>query len=128
MKKQSLRFLALLLVLLLALAPLGASAEAASSPANWTDIRQLVAGYDFVLGLRADCSLLYWGSRENGAAAAANFDEAGLREASARCRARGAKLYLTLNAIVFDGELRAVGRTLDAAAASGEADDDEEEI
>ncbi len=73
MKNQSLRFLALLLVLLLALAPLGASAEAASSPANWTDIRQLVAGYDFVLGLRADGSLLYWGSRENGAAAAANW-------------------------------------------------------
>lgn len=50
------------------------------------------------------------------AAAAANFDEAGLREASARCRARGRRLYLTLNAIVFDGELRAVGRTLDLAA------------
>ncbi len=49
-------------------------------------------------------------------AAAANFDLPGLREASARCRARGARLYLTLNAIVFDGELRAVGRTLDAAA------------
>ena len=49
-------------------------------------------------------------------AAAANFDEPGLREASARCRARGKRIYLTLNAIVFDGELRAVGRTLDLAA------------
>ena len=37
-----------------------------------------------------------------------NFDRETLPEASRRCRARGVKLYLTLNAIVFEGELAAV--------------------
>lgn len=50
------------------------------------------------------------------AAAACNFTERTLPDASRRCRERGVRLYLTLNAIVFDGELRAVGRTLDFAA------------
>lgn len=71
MKKRSFQLAAMLLVLILALAPFGTSAEAAASPEGWSGIRQLVAGYDFVLGLRADGSLLYWGSRESNAAAAA---------------------------------------------------------
>lgn len=37
-----------------------------------------------------------------------NFTRETLPEASRRCRARGVKLYLTLNSIVFEGELTAV--------------------
>ena len=37
-----------------------------------------------------------------------NFDRGTLPEAARRCRARGVKLYLTLNAIVFESELAAV--------------------
>ena len=37
-----------------------------------------------------------------------NFTREILPEASRRCRARGVKLYLTLNSIVFEGELAAV--------------------
>lgn len=37
-----------------------------------------------------------------------NFTRETLPEASRRCRARGVKLYLALNAIVFEGELAAV--------------------
>ncbi len=37
-----------------------------------------------------------------------NFTRETLPEASRRCRARGVKLYLTLNSIVFEGELAAV--------------------
>ena len=37
-----------------------------------------------------------------------NFTRETLPEASRRCRARGVKLYLTLNSIIFEGELTAV--------------------
>ena len=37
-----------------------------------------------------------------------NFTRETLPEASRRCRARGVKLYLTLNSIIFEGELAAV--------------------
>ena len=42
------------------------------------------------------------------ARAGVNFTRETLPEASRRCRARGVKLYLTLNSIVFEGELAAV--------------------
>ena len=42
--------------------------------------------------------------------ASRNFTRAGLAEAAARCRARGARLYLTLNSILFEGELAEVDR------------------
>ncbi|MGN0853604.1 MAG: peptidase U32 family protein [Kiritimatiellia bacterium] len=42
------------------------------------------------------------------ARASANFPRAELPEASRRCRAKGVKLYLTLNSIVFERELAAV--------------------
>lgn len=45
-----------------------------------------------------------------------NFTLRSLPEASACCRAAGAKLYLTLNTIVFDGERAELYRMLDAAA------------
>ena len=40
--------------------------------------------------------------------ASANFSRSELPEASRRCRERGVKLYLTLNTIVYEGELDAV--------------------
>lgn len=46
------------------------------------------------------------------ARASANFARADLPEASRRCRARGVRLYLTLNAIVFEGELASVEETI----------------
>ena len=42
------------------------------------------------------------------ARASVNLTRAELPEASKRCRARGVKLYLVLNTIVFEGELAAV--------------------
>ena len=45
-----------------------------------------------------------------------NFTRETLPEASARCRARGAKLYLTLNSIVFERELTLLDETLRFAA------------
>ena len=41
-----------------------------------------------------------------------NFTRETLPEASRRCRARGVKLYLTLNSIVFEGELAAVEESI----------------
>ena len=67
--------LLLVLALVLTLLPSGASAAAASGgdPAGWSNIIQLVTGYDFVLGLRSDGSLLYRGGRDSAAAAAAGW-------------------------------------------------------
>lgn len=48
-------------------------------------------------------------------AASHNFTRETLPEASARCRARGVKAYLTLNTIVFDGELARAAEMLDFA-------------
>ena len=45
------------------------------------------------------------GSRHNARQNAANFDEAGLREAAALCRAAGVKLFVTVNTLVTDREL-----------------------
>ena len=46
---------------------------------------------------------------------AGNFTASSLADAAARCRARGAKLYLALNTIVFEDELAAVREQLAAA-------------
>ena len=45
-----------------------------------------------------------------------NFTRETLPEASARCRARGVRLYLTLNTILFEGELPLLDETLRFAA------------
>ncbi len=44
-----------------------------------------------------------------------NFREEDLPEIARRCRAHGAKAYLALNAIMFEGETAEVARVLDAA-------------
>lgn len=45
-----------------------------------------------------------------------NFTLETLREAAGRCRARGVRLYLTLNSLVFEGELPLLDETLRLAA------------
>ena len=45
------------------------------------------------------------GSQHNARQFAANFDEAGLQEAAALCRASGVKLFVTVNTLVTDREL-----------------------
>ncbi len=47
--------------------------------------------------------------------ASRNFSLASLPEAAERCRARGVKLYLTLNTVLFEHELPALDETLRAA-------------
>ena len=47
--------------------------------------------------------------------ASSNFTLEELAAASAACRSRGVKIYLTLNTIVFDGELPEVEETVRAA-------------
>lgn len=64
----------------------------------------------------ADAVYLGLGDWNMRSAAAANFSAKSLPVASRRARERGAKVYLTLNSIVFDGDLRRVARLLDRAA------------
>jgi len=51
--------------------------------------------------------------------AAANFQEEELAQVVARCHEHGAKAWLTANIIVYDGELCAMERLMDAAASAG---------
>ncbi len=50
---------------------------------------------------------------------ASNFREEELGEIVGRCREKGAKAYLTLNTILFDGELADAGRLCEAAKGAG---------
>ena len=52
-------------------------------------------------------------------AAAGNFDEAGLREASALCRAHGAKMYVTVNTLPREAQLSRLPAFLEMAADAG---------
>lgn len=68
---------------------------------------------DFVCleaALQAGADAVYFGlgAFNMRARSGVNFSRADLPEISARCRARGVKAYLTLNAIVFEDELPAV--------------------
>lgn len=49
----------------------------------------------------------------------ANFTLADLKDIASICRENGVKSYLTLNTVVFDTDLDAVSRTLDAVSESG---------
>jgi putative protease len=60
----------------------------------------------------ADAVYLGLGELNMRTGAAPNFTRETLPDASARCRARGVKLYLTLNSILFEGELGHVGELL----------------
>ncbi len=63
---------------------------------------------------------VYLGLRRFSARArAANFSPAELAAAVASCRPRGVRLYVTLNTLVFDGELEAVEATIAQVAAAG---------
>jgi putative protease len=68
---------------------------------------------DFVCleaALQAGADAVYFGlgAFNMRARSGVNFSRADLPEISARCRERGVKAYLTLNAIVFEGELQEV--------------------
>jgi len=66
--------------------------------------------------LRAGCDAVYFGvQRLNMRAGAANFELSDLARIRARCRRFGAKVYLTLNTIVFDDELVVAGEIIQAA-------------
>jgi U32 family peptidase len=63
---------------------------------------------------------VYLGLRRFGARArAANFSEDELAAAVASCRPRGVRLYVTLNTLVFDGELEAIEATIARVAELG---------
>lgn len=60
----------------------------------------------------ADAVYLGLGGFDMRKVVAGNFTVASLADAAARCRARGVKLYLTLNTIIFEDELAAVREQL----------------
>ena len=65
--------------------------------------------------VRSGANAVYLGGKSlNARRGAANFDEAQLKEAVSFCHVRNAKVYVTLNTVVFDKELA----ELEAAAAS----------
>jgi putative protease len=70
--------------------------------------------------VRASADAVYFGlSSFNARARAENFDEAGLFEAMRLLHDHGAKGYVTLNTLVFDGELAGVEAAVRACASAG---------
>jgi putative protease len=70
--------------------------------------------------VRCGADAVYLGTKNfNARRRAENFDETTLKEAAAYCRARGVKLYVTVNTVVTDSELDDVEREVDMIAASG---------
>jgi len=63
----------------------------------------------------ADAVYLGFGGFNMRARASVNFTREDLPEVSRRCRARGVKLYVTLNSIVYEGELGEVEKMILAA-------------
>lgn len=63
----------------------------------------------------ADAVYFGLGSFNMRARSGVNFAEADLPEIAARCRAKGVKAYLALNAIMFEGEADVIDRTIAAA-------------
>lgn len=70
-----------------------------------------------VAAVRSGADAVYLGAKDFSARAGAeNFDYDELRAAVEYCHIRGALVYLTLNTIIFDTELEAVGDVIIAAA------------
>ena len=70
--------------------------------------------------LRCGADAVYLGGKQlNARRGAENFDREALRRAAADCRLRGAKLYLTLNTLVFDSELPQLLEALEEACDAG---------
>lgn len=70
--------------------------------------------------LRCGADAVYLGAKDFSARSSAeNFDENALIEAAKLCRVYGAKLYLTLNTVVFDSELEKAQELIKSAAKAG---------
>ena len=70
--------------------------------------------------LRCGADAVYAGARQFSARAnAENFDAEGLSGAAQACHLSGAKLYLTVNTLLFDNEFPALDSLLQTAAAAG---------
>ena len=73
-----------------------------------------------IAALRCGADAVYVGAKQFSARAyAENFNSAGLAEAASRCHLYGAKLYLAVNTLVFDGEFAALDALLADIAAAG---------
>ena len=70
--------------------------------------------------VRCGADAVYLGTEGfNARRGAANFGPEALAGAARLCRTHGAKLYVTVNTLVMDGELAALEETADAIAAAG---------
>ena len=77
------------------------------------------ASLETALAHGADSVYLGLDSGFNARARADNFSAAGLAETAARIHRAGARLYLTMNTLVFEPELEAVEDLIRVAATSG---------
>ena len=70
--------------------------------------------------VRCGADAVYLGGQNfNARRNAANFSETNLLQAVSYCHARGVKVYVTVNTIVLDGELPALGEEADRIATAG---------
>ena len=85
------------------------------------DILAPVGGQEqLIAAVRCGADAVYLGGADfNARRNAANFDAEGLAEAARYCRARGVKLYVTVNTMLMDGELTALERAAEDVAAAG---------
>lgn len=73
-----------------------------------------------VAGVRCGANAVYLGSKEfNARRNADNFDDIELKKAVEYCHQRDVKVYLTLNILVSDSEMRLAYNTVDKAMAAG---------
>ena len=93
----------------------GAPGPAAERPVEILAPCGSMACVQAALGAGADAVYLGLEAFNMRRAASHNFTRKTLPDAAARCRDRGVKVYLTLNTIVFDGELARAADMLDFA-------------
>lgn len=73
-----------------------------------------------VAGVRCGANAVYLGSKEfNARRNADNFDDAELKKAIEYCHQRGVRVYLTLNILVSDSEMKNAYNTVDNAMQAG---------
>ena len=75
-----------------------------------------------VTAVKAGCDAVYVGGKSfSMRGAPVNFTVAGIRKAADFCHSNGVSLYVTVNTIIYDKELAAMGRFLDGIAGSADA-------
>ena len=73
-----------------------------------------------IAAVRCGADAVYLGGKSfNARRNASNFNGAGLAEAARYCHQRGAKLYVTMNTLLMDGEYPALERAAEEIAAAG---------